>query len=91
MSKQKEVVPPPIAQITQQTRTSQNQYLDLSNEGGVPVKPIIKRVSCVLLVVVWLPFNDIKPIVHTGDVHVHQTVVNGSNNMIVNEREELPK
>ena len=57
------------------------------------MKPVIKRMSCILLAVVSFPFPlenakslvlivESKPIVQTGDIHIHQTFVFGSNNTI---------
>lgn len=49
------------------------------------MKPSIKRVSCVLLAFLWIPPQEVKPLVQTGDVHIHQTIITGSNNVIVRE------
>ena len=49
------------------------------------MKPIIKRLSCVLLVVLWLPPEQVKLWQLIGDVHLPETIIIGSNNTIVRE------
>lgn len=49
------------------------------------MNPSIKRLSCVLLAVVWLPIQDTKPIIQTGDINLPQTIIIGSNNSLVRE------
>lgn len=49
------------------------------------MKPITTYMSGVLLsVVLHLALGqDAKPIIQTGDIHFHQTIINGSNNTLV--------
>ena len=49
------------------------------------MKPLTKRMSCVLLAVVCIPLKEVKPIAIKPIVHINQTIINGSNNVIVRE------
>jgi hypothetical protein len=49
------------------------------------MNPSIKRLSCVLLAVLWLPIQGTKPIIQTGDINLNlpKTIIIGSNNTVV--------
>lgn len=51
------------------------------------MKPIATGMSCVLLTIVWFvsPGQDTRPIIQTGDIHLYQTIIHGSNNTLVRE------
>lgn len=85
MNKIKELLPPPIVQITQQTRTPDNEYLSYQLKEVFSVKLRIKRMSYVLLAVAWIPLKDVGSIAQAYDVHIHPTIIIGSNNVIVRE------